>query len=273
MTAPPVARVDLSKLALGPELGRGRHGKVAAVNGLMIRRKWTAAVKIYWPDVLRELDGAVLERIVAFPGQLALPDSRWIGENTTWPVVLAERDGAVCGFVMRAVPSEYSYPGHSYLDGPHAGIADADRLAMLRSLAVALMRLHEIGVVAGDLSPNSVLFSYGSPGRCLLIGCDAIQLNGETALSQVEAPGWEVPVGEAKATMASDACKFGLLAIRLLARDPKSRDESAIAGVSPELGLLARSSQSLDPMRRPSLRAWVGALQQAVQAVRLDPGW
>lgn len=267
MTAPPVARVDLSKLTLGPELGRGRHGQVAAVSGLLIRRQWTAAVKIYWPDVLRDLDQAVLERMVAFPGQLALPDSRWIGENTTWPVVLAERGGAVCGFLMRAVPGEYSYPGDSYLDAAHAGIADADRLRMLRSLAMALVRLHEIGVVVGDLSPRSVLFSYGSSARCLLLGCDAMQLNGQTALSQVEAPGWEVPVGEAKTTMASDAYKFGLLAIRLLARDPKSRDESVIASMSSELGLLAALSQSLDPMRRPSLRAWVGALEQAARAV------
>jgi len=111
MTAPPIGRVDIGKIALGQELGRGRHGKVAAVDGLLIRRKWTAAVKIYWPDVLSELDAAVLEKIAAFPGQLALQDSRWIGENTTWPVVLAERGGTVCGFLMRAVPSEYGYPG------------------------------------------------------------------------------------------------------------------------------------------------------------------
>lgn len=269
MTASPVARVDISKLTLGRELGRGRHGEVAAVNGLLIRRKWAVAVKLYWPGVLRELDGAVLEKIVALPGQLALQDSRWIGENTTWPVVLAERGGEVCGFLMRAVPSEYSYPGTSYLDGSHVGIADADRLRMLRSLATALARLHEIGVVVGDLSPRNVLFSYGSPARCLLIGCDAVQLNGETALSQVEAPGWKVPVGEARTTMASDAYKFGLLAIRLFARHPKSHDESAIASVSAELGRLARSSQHLDPMRRPSPSAWIGALDQAARAVEL----
>lgn len=269
MTALPGARVDISKLTLGHEFGRGRHGKVTAVSGLLIRRKWAAAVKIYWPDMLSELNGGVLEKIVAFPGQLALQDSRWLGENTTWPVALAERDGAVCGFLMRAVPSEYSYPGDSYLDDAHAGIADVDRLRMLQSLATALARLHEIGVVVGDLSPRNVLFSYGSPGRCLLIGCDAMQLNGETALAQVETLGWEVPVGESKTTMASDAYKFGLLAIRLLARDPKSRDESAIAGVSAELRRLAISSQHLDPMRRPSPSAWVGALEQAARAVEL----
>src|SRR5579859_4898696 len=117
MTAPPAARVDIGKLSIGPELGRGRHGQVAAVNGLLIRRKWAAAVKTYWPDVLRELDVAALEKIVALPETLALQDGRWLGENTTWPVVLAERDGVVCGFLMRAVPSEYCYPGDSYLDG------------------------------------------------------------------------------------------------------------------------------------------------------------
>jgi len=269
MTAPPVPRVDISKLAIGPELGRGRHGKIAAVNGLLLRRKWAAAVKTYWPDVLRELDGAALEEIVALPGTLTLQDGRWIGENTTWPVVLAERAGVVCGFLMRAVPSEYSYPGDSYLDGAHVGIPDAERLRMLQSLATALARLHEIGAVVGDLSPRNVLFSYGSPARCLLIGCDAIQLNGQTALNQVEMTGWEVPVGEAKTTMASDAYKFGLLAIRLLARDPKGRDESAIASVSAELGRLAQLSQHLDPMRRPAPGTWIGALEQAARSVEL----
>ncbi len=107
------------------------------------------------------------------------------------------------------------------------------------------------------------------PARCLLIGCDAMQLNGETALSQVETPGWEVPVGEAKTTMASDAYKFGLLAIRFLASDPKSHDESAIASMSAELGRLASLSQHLDPMRRPSTSAWIGALDQAARAVEL----
>jgi len=138
---------------------------------------------------------------------------------------------------------------------------------MLRSLAGALARLHEIGVVVGDLSPRNVLFSYGSSARCLLIGCDGIQLNGETALSGVQTPDWEVPVGEVRTTMASDAYKFGLLAIRLLARDPKSRDESAIASVSAELGRLASLSQHLDPMRRPGPNAWIGALDQAARAV------
>ena len=269
MTALPVARVDIAKLSVGPELGRGRHGQIAAVNGLLIRRKWAAAVKTYWPDVLGEIDVGALERIAALPGTLALQDGRWIGENTTWPVVLAERADGVCGFLMRAVPREYSYPGGSYLDGPHAGIADADRLRMLRGLATALARLHEIGVVVGDLSPRTVLFSYGTPARCLLIGCDAFQWRGRTPLRQVETTGWEVPAGEAKITMAADAYKFGLLAIRLLARDPKGRDESAIASVSVELGRLARLSQHLDPTRRPAPGAWVGALDQAARSVEL----
>src|SRR5258708_8489641 len=95
------------------------------------------------------------------------------------------------------------------------------------------------------------------PARCLLIGCDAMQLNGETALSQVETPGWEVPVGEAKTTMASDAYKFGLLAIRFLASDPKSHDDSAIATMSPQLGRLPSLTQHLHPMRRPTTTACI----------------
>ena len=142
-------------------------------------------------------------------------------------------------------------------------VSEQDRLALLGSLAAALSRLHALGTVVGDLSPKNVLFSLGSSPSCFLIDCDAVQLRGVTVLDQVETPDWEAPAGETRATQATDSYKLGLLAIRLFARDQSSRDATALAAASPELGRLARLSLSLDPDQRPAPGMWIPALGTA----------
>jgi eukaryotic-like serine/threonine-protein kinase len=259
MTAPPVARVDIGRLRLGAELGRGRHGKVAAVRDLLIGGRWPAAVKIYSLAMRGAVDVGVLEKLIAFPADLPPDDKRWLAENTSWPAAIAEHSGIVYGFLMRAAPA-----GLVRRDGANLALSRVDRLRRLRSLASALTRMHELGIVVGDLSSANVLFSVGSPARCFLIGCDAMQLKGELVLGQVETPGWEMPVGEARLTMASDAYKLGLLAIRLFADNQGPGDASGIAAVSAELGRLASLSQHLDPMRRPSPGTWIAAIDRAV---------
>lgn len=259
MTAPPVARVDIGRLRLGAELGRGRHGKVAAVKDLLIGGTWPAAVKIYSLAVRGAVHVDVLEKLIGFPAHLAADDKSWLAENTSWPAVIAEHNGIVYGFLMRVAPADFIRLG-----GANLALTRADRLQRLRSLASALARMHEMGVVVGDLSSANVLFSVDSPARCFLIGCDAMAVNGELALSQLETPGWEVPVGEARITMASDAYKLGLLAIRLFADNQGRGDASGIAAISAELGRLAILSQHLDPMRRPSPGAWIAALDRVM---------
>jgi eukaryotic-like serine/threonine-protein kinase len=259
MTAPPVARVDIARLRLGGELGRGRYGKVAAVKDLLVNGELAAAVKIYSLAVRSTVNVAVLEKFVGFPATLPADDKKWLAENTAWPAAVAEHNGIVYGFLMRAAPADFARR-----NGAAPILTRADRLLRLRCLASAVARLHEMSVVAGDLSPSSALFSVGSPPRCFLIDCDSMQLGGETVLKQDETPGWEVPVGEARTTMASDAYKLGLLAIRLFADDQRSRDVAGVAGISAELGRLADLSQHLDPMRRPGPNAWIAAIDRAV---------
>jgi hypothetical protein len=108
-----------------------------------------------------------------------------------------------------------------------------------------------------------VLFNLNSYASCFIIDCDAVALHGDSALEQVDTPEWEVPSGERKGTEASDSYKFGLLAIRLFARDQSSRDASALRALSPEMGRLAALSQDHDPLRRPSPGSWVAAIQAA----------
>lgn len=289
MTAP-VPRVDISSLSIDKDLGRGGQGRVVAINGFMIRGKWPAAAKLYAAGHLGDVDSAVLEQMVGLPRQLTPEDSSWILENTAWPAVMAEDDGTVCGFLMRTVPDEFYFDfrtrtlgsqrkladvafllnSDSYISTAGIDVTDWHRLHLLKSLAALLTRLHGIGVVVGDLSPKNLLFSLSPWPRCFLIDCDAAQVRGETVLRQVETPDWEAPAGEARATAATDAYKFGLLAIRLFARDQSSRDASALAAVSAELGRLADLSQQADALARPTPGTWIPALDAAGTRAQAD---
>jgi hypothetical protein len=280
-----VPRVEVSSLSLGAPLGSGGQGRVVAVSGFRISGEWPAVLKTYSAEVAAELDASVLEKIVALPRQLPPGDGQWLLENTAWPAVIAEDQGRVCGFLMRTVPSAFyfGYRTHaqgtrrqladtafllnsdSYISSAGLAVSDHDRLGLLASVAGALSRLHALGAVAGDFSPKNVLFSLRPAPSCFLIDCDAVQFHGESVFRQIDTPDWEVPDGEEKGTAATDAYKFGLLAIRLFARDQSARDPAALTAMSPELGRLAQLSQDPDPARRPAPKAWDSALAAAAR--------
>ena len=222
----------------------------------------------------------VLERIAGFPQQLSPDDGSWLYENTAWPSVIVEDRGAVCGFLMRIVPDAYYFGFQTqtlgtrrhladmafllnsdrYISNSGLSVSDRDRLGLLASVAGALSRLHLLGVTVGDLSPKNLLFSLAPPS-CFIIDCDAMRVRGESVLAQVETPDWEIPIREERATPASDAYKFGLLAIRLFARDQSSYDRNPLAVLSPKLNKLAEKSLQSNPSRRPPLTEWLPALQ------------
>ena len=280
MTFPSASRVDVGNLSLGTLLGRGTHGRVVAVSGFQLDGEWAAALKLYSQAVVHEVNTAMLEKVVALPSELSSEDRRWLLENTAWPAVIAEDHGIVCGFLMRMVPRAYYFrfqgsgqPGlayiqylidsDSYISRLGLAVSDHDRLALLRSVASALSRLHSFGVVVGDLTPQSILFSLRPTPSCFFIDCDTVRLEGYSVLRQTETPEWDAPTSEPVATMATDAYKFGLLAIRLLARDQASRDHAALTALSPQLGGLAQLSQNPHPLRRPSPQAWIAVLRRA----------
>lgn len=286
MTGPGVPRVDVGSLNLGAELGRGGQGKVTAVTGFLVEGQWTAALKRYSSDVLAQADTAVLHELVYFPRQLSPGNGRWLLGNTAWPAVLAEDNGAICGFLMRTVPRRYYFDRQtqtlgsrqqladiayvlnddSYVRDVGLSVSDWHRIALLKDLAGTLARLHSLGVIFGDFSPKNVLFSLQGAPSCFLIDCDAVQLNGESVTRQVQTPDWEAPAAETRATAATDAYKFGLLAIRLFARDQSSRDTTALRKLSPELGMLAQLSQQSDPQCRPLPAAWIAPLEEAANS-------
>ena len=205
---------------------------------------------------------------------------------SSWPWAIAMDNGAACGFLMRVVPSVYNFSfttvtqgikarlstveyllnSDDYVSRAGISISEKDRLNLLGTLAQTMSRLHALGVVIGDLSPKNLLFNLNSYSSCFIIDCDAIALCDESALDQIDTPEWEVPPGEKKGTEASDSYKFGLLAIRLFARDQSSQDISALSALSPELGRLARLSQDRNPLNRPAPGSWVDAIQSAASS-------
>jgi DNA-binding helix-hairpin-helix protein with protein kinase domain len=149
---------------------------------------------------------------------------------------------------------------------------DGQRLLLLKDLAGILTALHDHGITVGDLSPKNILFRLDVWPRCFLIDCDSMRFKGRDALPQMETPGWEVPE-TGKATPESDAYKLGLVALRLFNRSQEGTDAGPLRSVSTELADLATRSQSGEPGRRPTPRAWQAALQRAIEGGKSDSSW
>ena len=127
-------------------------------------------------------------------------------------------------------------------------ITDTQRYQLLREVAKALAFLHRIGVCVGDISPKNLLFSLHPRPAVYFIDCDAMRVNGLTALPQLETPEWEVPTGEELATIHSDTHKLGLLALRLLAGDQHTKDVQQVPSTTPKL---AAPTHHRYPHQRP----------------------
>ena len=283
---------DRGKLETLTELGKGGQGRVWAVrDDIRINKEWVVAYKEYDVGVLSGLNVDQLRRMVAFVPSLPAETGRWLCEQTAWPALVVCEASRVRGFLMRRIPPDFELhlpPQNGisrikpaglqfllnpddYLDKIKVSVDDRRRLLLLAALAETLDRLHQLAIVVGDLSPNNLLFQFGVEPRCFFIDCDAMRLSGCSVLRQTETPDWEVPAGEELATTRSDAYKFGLLAIRLFARDQISRDPDVLAPVSAELAGLARRSLSKDPWARPGPAEWLPELRAAVMRCDADP--
>ncbi|SBT46186.1 hypothetical protein [Micromonospora auratinigra] len=282
---------DVRSLGELTQLGKGGQGCVYAVDGFRINQQWPVVYKEYDPVVRSRLDVAQLRRMVSFVPTLDPATGRWLCEQSAWPAALVTCGPVVCGLLMRRIPADFEIclpagggtvrrpagfqfllNSDTYLARMAIPVDDRGRLLLLADLARSLSRLHRLGAVVGDLSPNNLLFRLGDRPGCFFIDCDAMRLAGGSALPQTETPDWEVPLpdGEPLATPATDAYKFGLLAARLFARDQSSRDTSALAAVSDDLAHLAEASLSVVPVRRPTPQDWITALTSAAAGDRLD---
>jgi hypothetical protein len=291
MTPGLVPRVDIRSLGVQGELGSGGQGRVLAVDSFRINGQWPTALKTYAHDIIANLDSTALEAIVGFGIQLSPTDRAWLDQNTAWPSVVVEDKGAVCGFLMRRLPQAFYFSFQTrmqgirqkpadiafllnsdrYIRSSGLSMSDDQRLALLEDVAATLSRLHAMDVTVGDMSPKNILFSLSPAPSCFIIDCDAMRVQGRSALPQVHTEDWKLPDGEPSATPAADAYKFGLLAIRLFARDQVSTDRTAITALSPELGRLATDSLHLDPYRRPTPAQWNPVLAAARTTLQSAP--
>lgn len=213
---------------------------------------WPAVYKEYDPDILPSVDAAALASMVGLLTELGAAEGEWLCERIAWPVTVVEDHGRTVGFLTRATPDRFLETFADLLNDDRYG--ERDRLSLLNDLASVLHRLHRIGIVVGDLSPRNLLFTMHPRPECFFVDCDAMQLRGVGVL----------PGTEEKATRASDVYNFGLLAVRLFARDETSTDPAALAAVHPALAALARTSLDPDPAQRPTLVYWTELLSAAL---------
>ncbi|MFG3587897.1 hypothetical protein [Streptomyces sp. NPDC047990] len=273
-------RISRSVLEFGRPLGDGGQGIVREVEKRLINKTWPIAYKEYKPKALSELRVDALERMVAFlPGQPTAV-GEWMARNTAWPAALVTEGQSVRGFLMRQIPDEYflTLPsGHrktagfefllnslNYVRRTVGEVSPKQMLGLLLALADTLQRLHDLDVVAGDLSPKNLLFTLGGPRPlCFLIDCDAMGLAGHWALQPVETPGWQLPAGEAVGTQPGDTYKFALLAVRLFLHEQHGQDAGPLRDVAPQVGELAERTLARAPSNRPTLGEWLDPLRRA----------
>lgn len=281
MTGARPGSMDADRVTKGPKFNAGGQGSVWAVQGRTINGSWPVAYKEYHSRIRPSLNADVLSAMVDFVPSLPVGTGRWLAGCTAWPAVLVTDSAGVSGFLMRQIPERFfrrfafepdkpKPAGFQYLLNPPAyfrraglDITPRQRFELLLDLARTLVRLHSLGVVVGDVSPNNVLFCLDREPSCFLIDCDAMALRGEWALPAVETPNWGLPSGERMGSATGDTYKFALIASRLFAGEQDGHDVAVLQATNQAVGLLAEQSLSTDPARRPALEQWLDALAAA----------
>jgi hypothetical protein len=250
-TEAPVFEVDDLR-ALVPLAADG-SSRVFAASDVLINRAWPAVYREYLPPVRGAIDLDALRRAVVLLSEIGDADARWLSERAAWPMALVTRAGAVQGYLTRQVPDPFTRPAADAgaLLGelaPPAG-GDAARLAFLRDLVDTLAALARWGVVPGDLSPATVLFTAAGRPRCFLTGCDTMRIAGVAPRT--------VPDG------AYTDAALGRFIVRVLAADPTA-DAARIADRHPDLAHLAGRGDATPA-------DWLGPLRDAAAVAAGEP--
>lgn len=271
----------LTKLAAG---GQGVVYQAPAVSTIFAK---SMVFKEYKAPTLAALDVAALEAMPEFLESLPYMEGAELIGRAAWPCALVEKDTAVVGFLMPAIPEEFhlelwtskgpsrvvaefqhllNEPQVLHMRFPYMVIADRQRYELLKKMASALSFFHQQGLCVGDISPKNLLFSL-QPAAVYFVDCDAMRLKGVSLAVQVETPGWEAPKGEEKATVYSDRFKLGLLALRLLTQRQDGRDPAQLPSATPrEFCQIITDTLSSPPDGRPTLPEWITALDLAIDA-------
>jgi serine/threonine protein kinase len=278
--------IERDRLGVLTKIGQGGQGVVYGAPNVKTKFAASMVYKEYKAATLAAIDFTALAAMPALvEDSLSYADGERLVSVAAWPCAIVADAGGSTGFVMPAIPQEFFISlttvkglststaefqhllNHSsVLAARGITVDDAQRYSLLREVASGLAFLHKHGVCVGDISPKNLLFSLTPHEAVYFIDCDAMRINGVSALTQVETPGWTVPAGEDLATIYSDTYKLGLLALRLLAGDHDTTNPAHLPSTTP--GLLRQiitETLTKQPQSRPLPEAWNYVLGQAIE--------
>jgi serine/threonine protein kinase len=278
--------IERDKLGVLSKIGQGGQGVVYRAPNVKTKFAASMVYKEYRTQTRAEIDFTALAAMPALvEDSLSYAQAERLISIAASPCALVEDAGASTGFVMPAIPDEFFIPlktvkgvsnttaefqhllNHSsVLAARGIVIDDAQRYALLREVASGLAFLHKHGVCVGDVSPKNLLFSLTPHEAVYFIDCDAMRINGVSALPQMETPDWQAPSGEELATIYSDAYKLGLLALRLVAGDHDTKNLQHLPSTTPDLlRQIITDTISNAPHQRPLPEAWTYVLGHAIE--------
>ena len=286
-------RISVDQLGLLKRLGVGGQGVVYEAPLASTTFAKSMVFKEYKAATLAALDVAALEAMPAFLEALPYLEGAELISRAAWPCAVVEKGGGIVGFLMPSIPDDFhvelwtskgpsrvvaefqhllNTPEVLAMRFPQTTITDRQRYELLKQVALALLFFHRHGLCVGDISPKNLLFALNHKAAVYFVDCDAMRLKDVSLAHQVETPGWEVPSGEAKATVFSDRYKLGLLALRLLAGSQDGRDPARVPSTAPSaLCRVVTTTLTRPPDQRPSTQEWISALEAAIAAT--PSGW
>jgi serine/threonine protein kinase len=267
-------------------IGQGGQGVVYAAPKVATTFAASMVYKEYKPAVLAGIDFTALAAMPAMvEDTLSYAQAERLISLAAWPCAVVRDGDTPTGFVMPVIPQTF-FTALTTVKGTRSATAEfqhllnhssvlaargvsldyGQRYGLLREVASALGFLHARGVCVGDVSPKNLLYSLSPHPAVYLIDCDAMRVNGVSALTQVQTPGWEVPAGEELATVYSDTYKLGLLALRLLAGDHDTTSPAHLPATTPALvRQVITDTLTNPPERRPLPQAWSYLLGHAIE--------
>jgi serine/threonine protein kinase len=199
MTSQVVRRDQLGVLT---KIGQGGQGVVYGAPNVKTKFAASMVFKEYKVQARAAIDfGALAAMPVLVEQSLSYAQAERLISIAAWPCALVQNGGTSTGFVMPAIPEEFFIPlttvkgvssniaefqhllNHpSVLQARGIKIDDAQRYSLLREAASGLAFLHAHGVCVGDISPKNLLFSLTPHAAVYFIDCDAMRINGVSAL-------------------------------------------------------------------------------------------
>lgn len=276
------------------KLGTGGEGSVYAlsVHGAprevrdLVKGRPLAYKEFLIPDSAREAEHH--RSVVEVFGKFGPEQQEWLLDRAAWPVATVTDNGTVTGIVMPLIPDQFfrEFPASGgrtnraeagiqlllnddrYLQKMRLLLSEKQRYSILLEVCDLLRVLHGGGIVVDDLSARNLMFSLGEGAHGAasihLIDCDSVSTPESVNPNGMETPGWEVPAGVEKQTSSSDRYKFGLLVLRLLAGDQRTRGVDRLpAGTPHRVCYMVGRTLVGDLSDLPTFSEWFGVLSVA----------